>query len=62
MKSFLQPFSPSVYTGERMCTRLDIRLPRKSVVGLTDLHDMTIVVDWDIKPHIKQTKPFHNLV
>ena len=27
----------------------------KSVVGLTDLN-MTIVVDWDLKPQTKQTK------
>ena len=30
-------------------------LPRNSVVRLTDRLDMTIVVDWDIKPQIKQT-------
>ena len=33
-------------------------LPRNSVVKLTDRLDMTIVVDWDIKPQIKQTKSF----
>ena len=31
-------------------------LPRNSVVRLTDLLNMTIVVDWDVKPQIKQTK------
>ena len=31
-------------------------LPRNSVVRLTDCLDMTIVVDWDVKPQIKQTK------
>ena len=30
-------------------------LPRNSVVRLTDRLDMTIVVHWDVKPHIKQT-------
>ena len=30
-------------------------LPRNSVVRLTDRHDMTIVVDGDVKPQIKQT-------
>ena len=28
------------------------------MAGLTDLLDMTIAVDWDIKPQTKQTKPF----
>ena len=32
------------------------RLPRNSVVRLTVRLDMTIVVDWDVKPQIKQTK------
>ena len=31
-------------------------LPRNSVVRLTDRHDMTIVVDWDVKPQIEQNK------
>ena len=31
-------------------------LPRNSVVRLTDRLNMTIVVDWDVKPQIKQTK------
>ena len=30
-------------------------LPRNSVVRLTDRLDMTIAVDWDVKPQIKQT-------
>ena len=30
-------------------------LPRNSVVRLTDRLDRTIVVDWDVKPQIKQT-------
>ena len=35
---------------------LSLRLPRKSVVRLTDCLDMTIVVDWDVKQHSnKQT-------
>ena len=31
-----------------------VSLPRKSVVVLTDGLDMTIAVDWDVKPQIKQ--------
>ena len=31
------------------------RLPRNSVVRLSDRHDMSIVVEWDVKPYIKQT-------
>ena len=31
-------------------------LPSNSVGRLTDRLDMTIVVDWDVKPQIKQTK------
>ena len=42
-------------TGERMCTKYWISLPRESVVMLTDRLDMTIVVDWDAKPQNKQT-------
>ena len=30
--------------------RLGLSLPRKSVVRLTDRLDMTIVVEWDVKP------------
>ena len=30
-------------------------LPRNSVVRLTDCLDMTVVVDGDVKPQIKQT-------
>ena len=30
-------------------------LPRNSVIRLTDRLDMTIVVDWDVKPQMKQT-------
>ena len=41
-------------TGERMCTYYWLTclgsLPRNSVVRLTDSLDMTIVVDWDVKP------------
>ena len=33
-------------------------LPRNSVVRLSDRHDMTIVVDWHVKPQIKQTKAY----
>ena len=38
-----------------LANRLGI-LPRNSVVRLTDHLDMTIVVDWDVKPQIKQNK------
>ena len=45
-------------TGERMYTyllvsRLGLSLPWKSVVRLTDHLNMTIVVDWDVKPQNK---------
>ena len=30
-------------------------LPRNSVARLTGRLDMTIIVDWDVKPQIKQT-------
>ena len=33
---------------------LDLSLPRESVVRLTDSLDITIVVDWDVKPQINQ--------
>ena len=47
-------------TGKRMCTKvlvnhLGLNLPRKSVVRLTDCLNITIVVEWDIKPQNKQT-------
>ena len=46
--------------GELMCTKdwltLDLSLPMKSVVRLTDPLTVTIVVDWDVKPQSKQTK------
>ena len=48
-------------TGERIFTKnwltayVYISLHRKSVVRLTDRLDMTIVVDWDVKPQMKQT-------
>ena len=32
------------------------KLAQNSVVRLTDRLNMTIVVDWDVKPQIKQTK------
>ena len=47
-------------TGEKMCTFVLVyrlgSLPRNSVDRLTDCLDMTIVVDWDVKPQIKQNK------
>ena len=36
--------------------RLGVSLPGKSVVRLIVRLDMTIVVDWDVKPQNKQTK------
>ena len=33
-----------------------VSLPRNSVVRLTDRLDMTIVVEWDVKPQMKQNK------
>ena len=39
-----------------------LSLPRKSVVRLTDRHDMTILVDWGVKPQSKQNiKTEHHL-
>ena len=35
---------------------LDLRLPRKSVIRLTDCLNMTIVFDMHIKPQNKETK------
>ena len=37
-----------------LVNRLDLSLSRKSVVRLTDHLDMTIFVDWDVKPQIIQ--------
>ena len=41
-----------------MCTKYWLTLsqacPEKSVVGLTNHLDMTIAVDWDVKPQTKQ--------
>ena len=37
---------------------LDLSLPRESVVRLTDSLDITIVVDWDVKPQINQLITF----
>ena len=54
--------SPIQVTGSYQLLQKDVhlvlvnRLPRNSVVRLTDCLDMTIVVDWDVKPLIKQTK------
>ena len=33
-----------------------ISLPRKKVVRLTELLDLTISVDWDVKPQTSKTK------
>ena len=44
-----------------LVSRLE-RLPRNSVVSLTDSLDMSIVVDWDVKPQIKQNKKFKLLM
>ena len=65
MKSFLRPFSTadSCKAVVSYCQK-DVHLvlvnclgslPRNSVVKLTDLLDMTIVADWDIKPQNKQS-------
>ena len=40
-------------TGQVQVNRLCLSLPRKSVVRLTDHLNMTIVVDWDVKPQNK---------
>ena len=36
-------------------------LSRNGVVRLTDHLDMTVVVDWDVKPQIRQTNKIINL-
>ena len=41
-------------TSESMC----ISLPRESVVRFNDYPDMTIAVDWDVKPQTFLTLPF----
>ena len=46
-------------TGERMFTLIG-SLPRNNVARLTDRLDMNIVVDWDVKPQIKQTNSLCN--
>ena len=39
-------------TGEVLINRLDLSLPRKRAVRLTDRLDITIIVDWDVKSQI----------
>ena len=54
----LIPIGQLSVTGERMCTKYWLTsygsLPRNSVVRLTDRLDMTIIVDWDVKPQINR--------
>ena len=54
----LIPIGQLSVTGERMCTKYWLTsyrsLLRNSVVRLTDRLDMTIVVEWDVKPQINQ--------
>ena len=38
-----------------LVTTLGLSLPRKSVVRVTDRLEMTIVVDWAVKPQNKHT-------
>ena len=67
MESFLRPLFPWRCSKKGSCQLLAKRsalstgkrvvsLPRNRMVRLTDRHDMTIVVDWDVKPQIKQNK------
>ena len=67
MESFLRPFFPSADSSRAVVNywRKDVHLilvhrlgilPRNSVVRLTDRLDMTIIVDWDVKPQIKQNR------
>ena len=65
-ESFIRPFSSSrtVVSYWRKDVRLVLvncleSLSRNSVVRLTDRLDMIIVVDWDVKTQIKQTKTLH---
>ena len=53
-------------TSERMCKkvlvkRLGLSLPRKSVVRLIDRLDMTIAIDWDVKPQNKNSNVLHQV-
>ena len=41
---------------------VNLSLPRKSVVRLTDCSDMTIAVDWDVKTQTKQSKNQNKLM
>ena len=51
----------NVYAHKLLVKRLVKHAQEKSVVRWTDLPDMTIAVDWDIKHQRKQTKSlFHN--
>ena len=45
----------TMYVMTVLDNRLCLSKPRKKVVKLTDLLDMTTVVDWDVKPHKIQT-------
>ena len=38
-----------------MVNCLGLSLPRKSVIRLTDHLNMTVIVDWDVKPQNKTT-------
>ena len=49
MKTITLDWSIAQSTGKL----LHLSLPRTSVVRLTDLLDMTIAVDWDVKPQTK---------
>ena len=42
--------------GDMVTNDWYISLPRKKVVRLTELLDLTISVDWDVKPQTSKTK------
>ena len=67
MKSFLWPFSPyrrlklgrkksSLLLHSVLVNRLGLSQSRNRLVRLPDQRDMTIVVDWDVKPQNRQVR------
>ena len=48
------PTAESSLLAKGFAISLGPTLPRKKVIRLTDRPDMTIVLDWDVKPQINQ--------
>ena len=74
MESFLRPLFPWRWFKKGCCQLLLAKkcalstgkrlgsMPRNSVVGLNHRLNMTIVVDWDVKPTTNQTKQKYKLL